>query len=92
MKFTSCWGLLAATIVHGYGDSSGEAQKQLQPNPDGHTFHETTTKNYIKREQSEEICKAGSRQWTGQVPVSSSKSLFYCKLSRQASLVASNDD
>lgn len=29
--------------------------------------------------QTEEICKAGSKQWTGSINVTDDKSIFYCK-------------
>jgi hypothetical protein len=36
---------------------------------------------YTIRAQSDEICDAGSRQWTGWIRISDEKRLFFCKLS-----------
>jgi hypothetical protein len=43
--------------------------------------HATASPKYTLYEQSEEICNAGSRQWTGWINVSDEKKLFFCKLS-----------
>lgn len=39
----------------------------------------STGARFNVREQSDTVCRAGSRQWTGWIHVSEEKSLFFCK-------------
>jgi hypothetical protein len=60
--------LLALTTV---GFVAGQNQKPLT---DETIFHPSFT----VRQQSSDLCDAGSRQWTGTVNVTAEKSMFFC--------------
>lgn len=39
---------------------------------------ESPSPNFEAREQSPDLCDAGSKQWTGKVNVTADKSMFFC--------------
>lgn len=66
------FGQLASALATPIFDSAESAQQPLgQQAIDGAT--------YTLYEQSDEVCAAGGRQWTGWVNVSEQKKLFFCK-------------
>lgn len=62
------------TVTGGSAVFSDVSQKPLHRGNEG-----DGEKLFSVREQTEAVCRAGSRQWTGWIHVSDEKSLFFCK-------------
>lgn len=41
--------------------------------------HEQTSPPFTIREQSDELCDSGARQWTGSINVAEGRSMFFCR-------------
>jgi hypothetical protein len=66
----AAFGQLTSALATPIFDETESAQKPLS--------HATESPKYTLYEQTDEICDAGGRQWTGWVNVSEEKKLFFC--------------
>ena len=52
--------------------------------------HEHTSPPFTIREQNDELCDSGARQWTGSINVAEGRSMFFCRMIPVAELSDSN--
>lgn len=52
-------------------------QQQQQPLE---ATHEQMSPPFTIREQSDELCDSGARQWTGNINVAEGRSMFFCRI------------
>lgn len=72
----SCYGSLILPRGNGQTPLVREASSRS---------HDVYAARQLKIEQNETICDAGSRQWTGHVPLGKGRNMFYCTDSRRIS-------